>query len=629
MTPEFTQSESERGDLPGSTSGDLGDSPGEDAELMSAIKAAVQTIHPDEQYAAQLESELGRTGQSFSTSNVSPGRRMPWWKVGGLIALALVLMVGLGWAVQNLRAAPVDPRSAAQRGGSATASATLPATSEQAAHVIATPAIQAAAPTDALIIDVSTLPVYRSSYFENDVLVLNASVPAVNDQYGVYTIVEPAAPGLGSVRDLAARLGIENAGIFQKVIPGQDFIQYTASNGRQRLSFYYTNAGSFDYIADYQRFSAQTLNLPPVEAQTAAAETFLKDHGLLDFPYTLTTDANWPGRVLFTRLVEGLPLNAENSMVVNIDEHGTVQHITYNPPVLVKAGDYVIRSAAEAWQVVLDGQAAAGLSINTRNEMPNTLQSWTRAYAPGEQVQMIGILEVLQPADGGQAQLFLNNYMLTGRTMGLSELTNGETYIQLWGTAELRDEITVVINVQGWQTTPFLPEVLQGPVTWEAETAYIEIDGERYRLPGLPVEAPGSQPATVYGVRIRQPADGGSPLFDWSVLSSGQAGGGGGGGGPQFAALNLAVGTVPAPAQAVWPDALEIDLSALGGVRQIEITEIELVYTVPGDYYLPWAEPALPGYAYVQPAWRFAGTISDGSSLEILVQALAEPYLLK
>jgi hypothetical protein len=102
---------------------------------------------------------------------------------------------------------------------------------------------------------------------------------------------------------MAAQLGI-NGKIYNIEKTGQQLTNYTVTDGISRILFY--SPHHFYYVPNYQKvMEVSKQDTPTTDEQISIAESFLKEHGLLDFPYSIQTDDSIPGLVKFMQLLDG------------------------------------------------------------------------------------------------------------------------------------------------------------------------------------------------------------------------------------------------------------------------------------------------------------------------------------
>jgi hypothetical protein len=82
----------------------------------------------------------------------------------------------------------------------------------------------------------------------------------------------------------------------------------------------------------------------------------------------------------------------------------------------------------------------------------------------------------------------------------------------------------------------------------------------------------------------------------------------------------------PMTVTADQPYALPEPVQSSGPAPTLTIDSIELVYYTPNPQYASSYPDAMS--PYIQPVWRFYGHYSDGSEMEILIQALKPDFLL-
>ncbi len=519
--------------------------PAEERELMAALRQAVQEVKPNARFASELEEQLKER-----PANPNPLRRalQPLQSATRSLAwvgLVLLFMVGLGWAITTLRP-------------SAGAVGTQPATSTRSAAVTSAPA---ASPTPTPAAETSPAPTQAaqpgpngvtSPYLPGDTLYLQASLPAQPAAQTLYQLQSGALLTAESAKVKARQLGIEGH-VYRSPSEGSSLV-LVVTDGVQRVVFV-GSTDTFFYVANYVTAPSGTLNLPSVEAQKQAAESWLQTHHLLDYPYHVQTKPGQPGQVQFVRLLESLPMQYENNqpvgLTVTIDEKGQVKQVDSTFHTLLELQALPLRSSAQAWADLQSGPKAGGstglsgpslVAISSGGVSTSTLQTWLHSYPTGQPIEMFGYLAILQSAESGlPPEITFNNYPLTGDTSSLLQAAPLGQFLQLLGMLQPGPTGGLVFKMSGWQTSAFADESLEGTIERQGAEAFLTGSRGRLRLANLPAQVPGGAQATVRGVVL----EGQNPEIDWMFVQTGTNEGGGGGGGSGFKELNLSGNALP------------------------------------------------------------------------------------
>ncbi len=542
------------------------DLPGEEQELMAALRQTMQQVRPNARFANELQQELSeriaspanpKLGSQSSTMLRAAFKTISW------AGMALALTLGLAWIFQNTRPtakiplAASSPAPASQVLAEATPSPLPPAQQTDTPIPTAQPA-----PTTTLEDITNSV---SSPYLPGDRLVLKVSLPDGPPQQTLYQLIGGMALNVDTARAKARQLGIEGH-VYNTPSEGGGPI-LVVTDGIQRVLFL-GSVENFFYDANLLTAPEGSLNLPPVDAQIQAAKTWLEERSLLDFPHHVLTNPGQPGLVQFNQILSDLPIYAGRARPVSIDvtinELGQVKRVESTLPTFQHAALIPLRSAAQAWQDIQNGSpdnflASSPLEISVGWPYTSTVQTWGRRYPIGQPVQMFGYLEILQSAEPGIAPLItFNNYLLSGSTTSLLQNANLGVFLHLMGTLENTSSGSQVFKISGWQTSSFMDESLEGTLEFKDGKTYL-VSADRGRL--LLIDAPAElQTAILPGAPVNARGivlEGANPQMDWMFIQTGSTGSGGGGGGAGFKELNLTGSPIPAPTVAPLPSAGE------------------------------------------------------------------------
>lgn len=375
-------------------------------------------------------------------------------------------------------------------------------------------------------------------------------------------------------------------------------------------TIYYTFDGprtfSVDsWSANYQDNSApyDPANPPDFASASQTAVQFLESRGLLDFPYAVR--AGFGGDVLVLRQVDGKTLN-QPEIVIGVSPEGVVSYVSYQVmPNLETVGDYPLIPATEAWARLQNGVTANNIvytvypAAGTAVTNPlSTARSWQRPYASGQPVQLFGWPNAFLPASGsGAARVQLYPYQLAGNEEVINQIAEAAGQQIMVDGVMGDDGRTVTIN--NWSPTDLEPLTWQGIVRRDGDQVLLDAgDGQTFLLPDAPTDLPDGLELFVFAWNS-QPAADGPPLLQWERLDE-----------------------VTLPAESAADAPIEI---AAPAYESVTIDAVELAYFVTYLFAEGTADgssaPAAPTIL-LQPAWRFAGTLNGGETVEFFVQAV-------
>jgi hypothetical protein len=452
-------------------------------------------------------------------------------------------------------------------------------------------------------------------------LTLSENLPASPKAVTVYEQRSdlPMTPALA--KEQADKLGIQGE-VYQSSSEGGG-TTYIVTDGLQEVWFM-QGTTHFSYVADMNNSMISRPSNLPLEKRVQAAEAFLKKAGLLDFDYRVNEALSQGRKVVFDRLFNGVPLletdnyNPYISVEVNDDSKVDIVMVGLNP--MQPLGNYPIRSAEDAWRIVLGDPNDKRVQYTVTDpavNMPQILASWNRTYPDGKRVDITFYPNVLPSAEpGGQPWVTLGPFTLRGDLTSLLDAYNGQQelsaeqkqmiasgavsekqaegwsrFLHVWGQATTDDHGARFLQVEGWERSPMPDDFFFGTLIEENTARLLAAeDGQKWSLADLPADVPLGVRISVRGVRVKgQPG-----VFDWSFIqvepppepeSTGGGGGGGGGGGlsnfsptPGQAATEMA----PPPLPYQSGDRLEGVVANLEVVEKITYGDgrTEMVYLV-------------------------------------------------
>lgn len=572
--------------------------------LAERIQTLTEAAQPHPQFAASLENRLkqagsrrGKVPHPVSTErNPHMFRRIAFSliSVGVLALIAIMLLPRPQVVTQTLPPLPALGGASPYGKGGGAEVAPMSASGRQAGD--------AAAPNAEIFSnDVSDTNIFSGTEF-----ILQTDLPATPGSLTVYSQPEAASLDIESFRQLAARFGVQGPVYVQNMMilydapmaaPGKEIApdaptSYTIFDGTRQFSSFWN---SVTYTDHGVQPIAQDSDIPPFEQQVAAAETFLKDHGLLDFPYRAEADPYWPLSVRFMRQVGDYAL--ENSEIeVQIGQGGQVQMVSYHLLPLETIGDYPLRSAQDAWDALLSNKLTwEQMSFWTYGSSadPFAYPSWQPQYHPGETVELMGFITVYEPAAGEQAtpRLTISDQLeLVASDADLQTLQGlADRQLMIWGQVRQAENGALVLDVAGWRETTEYGQVFSGSLARQGDAVvFVREDGQTFLLPHVPQNLPDGIAVEVSGWETGR-QENGLPVLEWNYIqtpipdlssdirskssSMTVEGSSGMGGGTSGASAPIASDTVPEEAPA-FPETMS-----------------DTVPAYPGDAASPWNPP--------------------------------------
>ena len=528
------------------------DLPVEETVLARQLRAVVVRQQPDPQFVASLNGQLTQL-QRETTSPQRPGFRYLLSSLAGLAALVLLAFL-LRWLILSVAPEPPVPAIPFTQTPAPEVSSTAPAAT-------ATP--PAPVPTDATQY---YAPLFSEPYS------LAASFPAGPAQGNLYEQFIPETATLETAHLLAAKFGLNGKLYLSPGTAPNGTTVFVATDGKQRLYIY--SPERYDYYSDWVRLVETFSNTQPAQSAASQAETYLKAHNLLDFPYQVETSPESPGLVSFVPTLDGLPLRYSSGhtsprLRVQISSQGQVASISADlPSYKPVAGSYPLRTAENAWKKVIGDSTDLGLVADFSNGSgypPKPVSKWFRTYPLGQPLSLGGMFEKLPPAEGGAPLFSLNNYPLSGNLAGLEKLSDGEKILAQGQFVQ--DGEAQIFQVESWQKTDRF-EILTGTLERSGEQVFVvSHNGRRLELPDLPPEAytaAQSDEFHAFGVELEG-------RFDWSSVTIGPLGGGGCdgqcGGVTSLAKLNLSDTPFPTATPQVIAIATSVPVKVVIGQR--------------------------------------------------------------
>lgn len=641
-----------KGRLQGQPTHPPADLPPGEADLATTLINLIDNTRPEPQFVADLERQLRQKARSapagpqpsfFDTilRSLIPMKRT-LLTLGS--AAAFVILILLGWQLlANLR--PTDDETLVAAITPQSTNQTLPLLPRP--EGAAADSLQAVGGGDTALVEAPLeeekasaagsfdLYPYYSDIFSGTNFVLNTTLPSEPNTAAVYQQL-PAAFDLAYAQQLATQFGFtgplytqtpypidyvvtdgqsspSSEGGVQTVPAEQPPLTYFAFDGSRQLVIYLGGASYYDSSVqfDYTTFM-------PYSQAGPLAEAFLQERGLLTFPYT--RQQGYGSTILFTRLIDGRPLNFPE-ISVDVSNTGQIFGVYYQLlGALQTPGNYPLQSAEAAWQQILNGITVNQIPFNT---LPNaevvsqppvvddTYQYWPRTYQAGDEGHFYFSPTVYVPAGGqGDPYIQVGNYVLQGDPTELQAIAdNFSNILHIWGQIG-RDNKT--LTLAGWEIQNELPYFyLNGTIEHTAEQTLLHATaGQTYILPNAPADLPNGLLVDVSAPNSRD-AGLAYPVLDWDGINK---------------TVNYDDQNVVDPGFGVEPGIIDGPGFAPFAYQQITISTIELAY-----YYLPvYANDPADPYAlptvYLQPVWKFIGQTDQNETIEFYVPAVAPEY---
>ncbi len=510
----------------------------DDEEFAATLRQTAQNIHANPVFQADLEMRLKRISpnESKSTRQWFSGftRTLAW--VAGAAAVVFII----SWSIRTLLPQPLVAPTV-----------TMSPSTIEAPTATPTPAatLEATAP---VVEGTPSGEVYSSPLFPDNTIVLKAEFPPSPGEAKVYTQNFDEALTIENGLAMAAQLGV-NGKVYQVENGAEQMTSYYVTDGISRILFF--SPHHFFYVPDYQKIlEVIKQDTPTTKEQISIAESFLKDHKLLDFPYLIQTDDTIPGLVRFVQLLDEKSIHYGTmnipEITIQMSPQGEIRSLNYNVLYFNETGVYPIIGPEEAWQKTLLSGFPKGVEANSRTISPDVNEMWLREYPVGQRVELFGYPEILQPAVVSDSPLiFINNYPLQGNLQELTKNISRNQVMQVWGQFQPDENGNLFFQVEGWQPSPFQIQSLEGVIQRQSGQGYLLVDGKQWLIPGLPDEVPEGLNVYINGVQLEN-----ENSLEWSTISTTLGGGGGGGGGgSEFADLNLEREPTPIPVPTETP----------------------------------------------------------------------------
>ncbi len=331
----------------------------------------------------------------------------------------------------------------------------------------------------------------------------------------VYKILNPDKPTVESVRKLANQFGLK--GNIIKNIGTARFYFLLVVDGRSQLSVFGYDQ-SFTYLPDVFRPANEHTKPLSFDKISEKATAYLKERGFLDFPYRVEPGILTQDQVLINHqmsqdspLLSTDPNNPEFRVSVGSD--GSILEVRGKVSHFKSEGEYTLRSSNDAWQALLNGKIGGRFGYQVSQlYTPLADLFWSKEYITGQKLDLLGIPETLQPADGSKPIVMLDNLVLEGKIQEIP--AENPPMMRIVGT--LTSDI--VLNVESMEPSSVLPEntgftgLLKKEVNGFTITT---MDGRTLLLADAPDGLPDNEPASISGQLL---PDG---RIDWRIISAG------------------------------------------------------------------------------------------------------------
>lgn len=383
-------------------------------------------------------------------------------------------------------------------------------------------------------------------------------------------------------------------------------VVYYAFDDTRMLSIYGTDVSYTDFTASNMTGPIEYL---AYEQALPIVETFLREHGLLNFEYVARKNY-WGQDVQIFRLVEGREVvNPDYTVTVNQD--GVIAYLYHTR--LNEMGtpvEYPLISAAAAWELLQQGVDYSRIYYNIYPQMdengmpiptepvapymPNQSQYYPREYKDGEIIELYPYLMGYLPAEGnGAPRIQGDQFRFLASDDELQQLVGyiGQQ-VHVTGTIVQIAPNVVALQVTSWEPTTDFPEYRYeaGVLNWdESGQAVFTADvGLTWILPNAPAEIESGTRIFVNGWLPPGTAQTSPQVFNWQTLEKMQAG--------------------------------------IPGVEEITINQVDMVYSFNYGVSVVKEGTETP-MNVMQPAWRFTGTTNQGETIEIFVQAVDPSFV--
>lgn len=499
----------------------------------------------------RLRLKAGRRAGRFV--NRQRNRRFAWAAAAlALVAVFIVLLLPLFQRDNGEDLSPTAPMAEAEDQIPTLTEVTEPAPIEKALL--------------ALLGSVAQAQSGAGDIFSGTELTLTAAFPEAPEQVPVYEMLAQPITSAEQAKTLAAALGVDGEVYISDSEGGGNM--YYVTDGLQQVTFI-ESATRFTYAAYFGGGGATSPDPLPLAERAAVAGAFLDGTGLLDFDVQVDETLSMDDRVVFSPILDGLPLyenDAYNPRIeISVNGAGEVTSLRYDMHKRQSLGEYPLRSAQEAWNIFLadpDDQRVRYTVTDPYMAVRDLEPAWRTATPLGEQVDVYAYLGVYQNAEpGGDPWVTAGGLTLQGDLAGLlaayenppelnaeqrAQIDAGllsekhalgwNRFFHIWGESYEEANGAPVMQVEGWEVSPVPDLSLTGSLSGvNGEILFIDDAGRQWTVLDLPADVPLDTAIQVRALQTGVQSD----TLRWQLIQvlrqeTPMGGGGGGGGGMGF-----------------------------------------------------------------------------------------------
>ena len=477
-----------------------------------------------------------------------------------------------------------------------------------------TDTVEAVAPTDQSPIERLLIAFFGSTVqaqtggsdiFGASELTLTAAFPESPAEAVVYEQAVEEVTSPEQAKAFASQLGVDGEVYLTPYEGGGS--SFIVTDGVQQVSIINTTT-YFVYSADFGVGVSSSADPLPLTERVQIAETFLSEHGLLDFEYQVDETLSQDNRVVFTRILNNTPLlitDTYNPFIeVKVNNNGEIAFLIYRLNKINALGNYPLRTAQEAWNLVLEDpdDQRVQYTVEPESRLHRTsLPAWQRSHAIGQRVNLYSYINVYDSADGsGKAWVTADGFTLEGDLDGLMAAFNNppeltaeqldkisagiisekqaigwNRFFHIWGQTRQDENGARYLAVEGWEVSPMPDETLFGEFkTANQQTFFVDEDNQQWEIHDLPDNTPVDTWVIVRGVRDNAQTN----LFIWNIIqvepvetaTPQGSGGGGGGGGPMEFSPEGGATPEPTPEPLPMPYAVGEQIDGLVGTLTMQ-----------------------------------------------------------
>ena len=254
-------------------------------------------------------------------------------------------------------------------------------------------------------------------------LAMKASLPNAPTKANVYLIQSASQPvTVDAARKQAEQFGIVGD-IFQ--VSNRPPGTYMATTGGQRL--YIRPDGLFEYHAT---FGERQGDLKVSDrAARIAIDNFMASHGF-DFEYLIERSSLGEGGFKLIPLLDNIQVHDTNfqadGLLFKLDKDGQVLSVFGGLYPVDLVGSYPIRSANEAFQVILENNLNGTLQSTQKNS-PSEPRTWYREYPDNQQIFLYGMVDLYTPVNTDKPPILtVDDFLMAGKSDGLEKIPRGK-----------------------------------------------------------------------------------------------------------------------------------------------------------------------------------------------------------